>query len=332
MGPRAARLWGASPAWRQVLHAQVPRPRQTALAHYRPTWSPWTPEQARKEASATRRVGHRQSPSRQGTGDGRRKVASITHSDVVELLQEVQGEDRTKRAYIANRVRAALGRFFRWAISEAMILVRPCRRHGAAAGRDEARARIDGRGGREGVEGRRRLSLRRHHSLAAGDGATTQRGRRMRRSGLHLDARMWRLPKERTKGNRDHVVPLNDLALEVLKTCPRIKERDCIFARGRKRRSRDGEGETPARCEMWCAGLAAARLAPDRRHQDAGRGGVAAHRRRGAQPRAAGLFGVTAVYLRDRQEEAKHAAMDTWNGQLACVLARAREGVSPTGT
>jgi hypothetical protein len=45
----------------------------------------------------------------------------IEHRDVVELLREVQGEDRTKRAYIANRVRAALSRFLKWTISEAMI-------------------------------------------------------------------------------------------------------------------------------------------------------------------------------------------------------------------
>ena len=33
-----------------------------------------------------------------------------------------------------------------------------------------------------------------------------------------------------------------------------------------------------------------------------------------------GLFGVTAVYLRDKQEEAKHAAMDAWDRRLREIL------------
>ena len=38
----------------------------------------------------------------------------------------------------------------------------------------------------------------------------------------------------------------------------------------------------------------------------------------------AGLFGVTAIYLRDRQEEAKRAAMSVWDRRLRDIL-----GISP---
>jgi hypothetical protein len=38
----------------------------------------------------------------------------------------------------------------------------------------------------------------------------------------------------------------------------------------------------------------------------------------------AGLFGVTAIYLRDRQEEAKRAAMGVWDRRLRDIL-----GISP---
>ena len=34
----------------------------------------------------------------------------------------------------------------------------------------------------------------------------------------------------------------------------------------------------------------------------------------------AGLFGVTAIYLRDRQEQAKRAAMDAWDQRLRVIL------------
>jgi integrase len=52
---------------------------------------------------------------------GSRRLASIGHGDVVQLLRDVQGDDRTKRVRIANRVRMALNRFFRWAIAEALL-------------------------------------------------------------------------------------------------------------------------------------------------------------------------------------------------------------------
>ena len=38
----------------------------------------------------------------------------------------------------------------------------------------------------------------------------------------------------------------------------------------------------------------------------------------------AGLFGVTAIYLRDRQEEAKREAMGAWDRRVRDIL-----GISP---
>jgi hypothetical protein len=36
----------------------------------------------------------------------------------------------------------------------------------------------------------------------------------------------------------------------------------------------------------------------------------------------AGLFGVTAIYLRDRQEQAKREAMAVWGRRLAAITTR----------
>jgi integrase len=172
------------------------------------------------------------------------------------------------------------------------------------------------------VEGRRRLSLWRDHSFAAGDGAETQEVGGMRWSELDLAKRMWPLPKERTKGGRDHLVPLNDLAVETLRACPRIEERDCIFATRTE--------NTFSGWNMAKRRLDARSGVRDWRLHDLRRTVATKMQAAGVLPHTvaavlnhstAGLFGVTAVYLRDRQEEAKHAAMDTWNGQLACVLA-----------
>ena len=320
--------------------------------------SPWTPEQARREAKrilgelATGRAPADKTQATVATaidgfveahcrhlrsGDqtarllrrhvvnrwGGRKVASITHSDVVQLLREVQGEDRTKRAYIANRVRAALSRFFKWAVSEAMI---PSREN-PVAGTEPRRGEVQ----RERVltdEETGKVWLAANGFpygaivrllLATGQRRNEVGG--MRWSEVDLESRTWRLPKERTKGNRDHLVPLSDLALEALKTCPRTEGRDCIFAT-RRETAFSGWSKAKHQLDAQC-GVQDWRLHDLRRTVATGMqaAGVLPHVVAAILNHStAGLFGVTAIYLRDRQEQAKRAAMDAWDQRLRVIL------------
>ena len=292
----ATRLRRARPQWQQALPAEVPEQRQAALVPHR--FGMVRPGRRRKPAGKQKRIlgelatGSAPADRTQATvataidgfveahcrhlrsGDqtaplvrrhvvnrwGGRKVASITHSDVVQLLREVQGEDRTKRAYIANRVRAALSRFFKWAVSEAMI---PSREN-PVAGTEPRRGEVQ----RERVltdEETGKVWLAANGFpygaivrllLATGQRRNEVGG--MRWSEVDLESRTWRLPKERTKGNRGHLVPLSDLALEVLKTCPRTEGATASSQRGGRPRFRDVKGETPARCAMRRARLAPA--------------------------------------------------------------------------
>ena len=237
------------------------------------------------------------------------------------ILRDVQGDDRTKRAYIANRVRAALSRFFKWAISEAMI---PSREN-PVAGTEPRRGEIK----RERVLTDE--ELRRVWEAAGGFPygaiirlllATGQRRNEvggMRWSELDLEGRTWRLPKERTKGNRDHLVPLNDLALQVIEACPRIG--DCVFAT-RKETAFAGWSQAKRRLDAKC-GVLDWRLHDLRRTVATGMqaAGVLPHTVAAVLNHStAGLFGVTAIYLRDRQEEAKRAAMSVWDRRVRDIL------------
>jgi integrase len=141
----------------------------------------------------------------------------------------------------------------------------------------------------------------------------------MRRSELDLAGRTWRLPKERTKGGRHHLVPLNDLALQVIEACPRIG--NCVFAT-RKETAFAGWSQAKRRLDAKCGVL-------DWRLHDLRRTVATGMQAAGVLPHVvaavlnhstAGLFGVTAIYLRDRQEEAKRAAMDAWDRRLRVIL------------
>ena len=52
-------------------------------------------------------------------------------------------------------------------------------------------------------------------------------------SEIDLDAKLWVIPKERMKAQREHRVPLSDAAVELLKALPRIEGSDFVFPAAR---------------------------------------------------------------------------------------------------
>src|SRR3954452_21822239 len=51
----------------------------------------------------------------------------------------------------------------------------------------------------------------------------------MRWSEIDLDAAMWTLPRERAKNDKAHEVPLPPMAVEVLRSLPRLDSVDMVF-------------------------------------------------------------------------------------------------------
>jgi integrase len=324
--------------------------------------SPWTPEQARKEARrllgelATGKIPHHGSTPvatavagfieahcrhlRSGGQTaallhrhvisrwGARTLGSIGHGDIAMLLREVQGADKTKRIHIANQVRLALSRFFKWAISEALIPpVNP------VAGTEPRRGEIPRERVLTDEEVGKVWETARDWPYGAVVRLLLATGQRrgevggMRWSELDLEGRMWRLPKERTKGNREHTVPLNDLAVAILAGCPRIEGNDWVFStRAKPQAGYGGWSRAKAALDVRC-GVSDWRLHDLRRTVATGMqaAGVLPHTVAAVLNHStAGLFGVTAIYLRDRQEEAKRAAMSVWDRRLRDIL-----GISP---
>ena len=250
MGQQAARLRRACPHPWQGLRAQVPQRRQAALAHHRSArfavdarGSPQGGETASGGIGVRPRPGQPRGGATVAEGVeafidahcrhlrtgneitwllrkhvvgkwGDRRLTSIGQGDVVQLLRDVQGDDRTKRVRIANRVRMVLESFFRWAIAEAMVPTR----ENPVSGTEPRRGEIK----RERVLTDKEIAA----VWKAADGGpfgaivrllliTGQRRGEvggMHWSELDLEGRVWRIPEERSKGEREHQVPLNDLA------------------------------------------------------------------------------------------------------------------------
>ena len=261
---------------------------------------------------------------------GERDIASITQRDVVALLREVQGQP-DQRVYLANRVRAGLSRFFKWTMAEALIDENPVARTQRREG-EKSRERVLSDAEIAAVW--RAADDFPHGAIVRLLLATGQRRGEvggMRWSEIDLAGRVWRLPKERTKANREHLVPLNDLAVEILQGCPRVGDhlfavrfREVAFAgfAVAKRRLDARSGVTGWRLHdlrrtvgtgMQAAGVDLVTVAAVLNHS------------------LAALVGVTAVYARDGREEAKRRAMATWSERLREITAPAAAGPRMVG-
>ena len=158
---------------------------------------------------------------------------------------------------------------------------------------------------------------------------------------VDLAKKLWTLPRERTKADRAHEVPLSDLALSILANSPKLGSH--VFTTRASRRPQEGQGRPSASVPLsgWSKfkdrldGLALAelkRLASD----DASLLEWHLHDlRRTAATQMAELRiprlhismilnhaegGVTKVYDRSRYEPEKRAALDRWGERLAAIV------------
>jgi integrase len=153
----------------------------------------------------------------------RRLIKDITRRDVLDLLD---GLVASGRPIAANRALTAVRKLFNWAIERDIIAVSPC------AGvkpptPEQARDRTLGDAELANV-------WRAADRLGGPFGAlvkllmlTGQRREevaRMTWSEVDLDARLWTLPKERSKNGRPHDIALSDPAVAILETLPRISD------------------------------------------------------------------------------------------------------------
>ena len=157
-----------------------------------------------------------------------RSVQDITRRDVIELLDAVR--DRGS-PIMANRILAAVRRLFRWCIDRGIVEVSPCgglRSQTAEMSRDRVL-----------TDSELRLVWLASDEIGWPFGPfvkllilTGQRLNevaRMRWGEIDFEAKVWTIPRERTKNDIAHRVPLGDQAIKVLTDLPKVGDSGFVF-------------------------------------------------------------------------------------------------------
>ena len=268
-------------------------------------------------------------------------MRDIRRVDVKELVRQVHKQ----APYASNRLLAYLKTFFDWAADEELIETSPAapvKRLTDEVKRDRVLADWEIRSfwracGQLGAFGRAFQFM-----FTTGQRRTEVGG--MRWNEVDRAARLWILPRERTKADRAHEVPLSDIALSILDDCPRVS--DYVFASGRA--GRDGgaaalAGWSKAKAALDDLTLKEAQKLAQERGEDPPKE-IAAWRLHDLRRTCATYLGklgtdrvvigkvlnhseqgVTSIYDRHRYDDAKRRALDY--GASGCRRSsRARDG------
>jgi integrase len=260
-----------------------------------------------------------------------RKVQDITRRDVVRLLDGIVDRGAP---HVANRLFDIIRKMFGWSAERGIIEVSPCVGLKAPAGktsRDRILSDDEVRWFWAATE-RFDYPFQPFFRLLLLTGQRRDEIAGMRRSELDLAAAMWTLPRERSKNDKAHEIPLSTAALEALTTVPTIASQALLFSTN-GRSSISGYSKAKARLDRLM--LEAARdenpdavIQPWRIH-DLRRSAASGMARLG-QPvhvveavlnhRSGTIRGVAAVYNRYSYADEKRRALEAWGRFLSDLV------------
>ena len=162
-----------------------------------------------------------------------RTIASIRRRDVIELVESVAARGR---GYRANRVLAALSKFFNWLVARDVLAFSPVTGV-EPPHKEEARTRT------LSDDELRALWFACEHEGALGQairmlvltGARRNEVGHMRCPEIDEDRRLWTLPARRTKNAREHAIPLSSQAWALIEARPQFAGCPFVFSTDGKR-------------------------------------------------------------------------------------------------
>jgi integrase len=274
-------------------------------------------------------------------GDYRLEAVTALHiRDMVEEMAETA-------PYMANRTLAYIRKFFNWATERQMIPTSPVATIKAPA-REQSRDRVlTDEEIRSVWDASRTMGwpFGQAFQLLLITGQRRDEVAKMRWEDLDLEAGLWTLPREATKADRLHEVPLSKLALEVLKSAKHTSKKYVFstngetpisgFSRGKTKvdktaaiqRLQQGGSEGKATKEQISeAMLPHWRLHDLRRTMASNMAklGIAPHIIEKVLNHSTGaISGVAAVYNRYAYFDEKQAALNVWAKRLEVIVGMA---------
>jgi integrase len=252
-----------------------------------------------------------------------RIVHEITRRDVLDTLDRVVDGGAP---IAANRVFAAVRKFFNWCVARDIIAASPCagvkpptaeRARDRVLSDDELRrvwAAAEKLGGTFGPLVK----------LLVLTGQRRDEVARMRHTELDLDARLWTLPPARTKNNQPHEVPLSKAALAVLHNAPRIASSSFVLTTNGGASPASGYSKNKRRLDaLLPADMPAWRLHDLRRTAASGlaRLGINLPVIEKVLNHSSGSFaGIVGVYQKHSFADEKRAALEAWGNFVAALV------------
>jgi integrase len=147
---------------------------------------------------------------------------------------------------------------------------------------------------------------------------------RMRWTEVDLDKRLWTLPRERTKADRPHEVPLSNGALDILQAVPRVTGSPFVLTTNNGASPVSGFSKAKRRLDA----LLPADMPPWRLH-DLRRTAASGMARLGVNlpviekvlNHASGSFaGIVGVYQRHSFADEKRAALEAWGRHIDALV------------
>jgi integrase len=251
-----------------------------------------------------------------------RKLSEIRKADIHELLDSIV--DRPA-PIVANRVLATFRRMCGWAVERGVIETSPCLGIRAPAPEQSRDRVLD--------DAELRVVWLACDVLGWPFGPLVQllilTGQRlaevseMRWEEIDFAAKLWSLPKERTKNGQAHQVPLSPQALTILESLPRIAgKRDLVFTTNSETPI-SGFSKTRARLG------AALPEAPHWTFHDLRRSTATGMARLGVDiptvekvlnHRSGRFAGIVGVYQRHGYEDEKRLALDLWGRHVEAIV------------
>jgi integrase len=247
-----------------------------------------------------------------------RDITLISRRDVRELLERVA---REHGPIMANRVLAAVRKLFAWAAERDIVSASP-----AAGVRPVAKENSRDRVLNDGelrlfwrATGEMRMPWGQFFRVLALTGQRRSEVARMRWADIDLDRAVWTLPRELTKTDRAHEVPLSAPVLDILGAMPRFSG-PFVFTTGNGNKPiSDFTGAKEALDRAMPAGT------PPWTNHDLRRTFATVSARLGIPPHivekalnhsSGSIRGVAAVYNRHGYEAEKRRALEAWARHL----------------